>query len=371
MNRFLKLSYYAAITIGSLVVTTGDVFPLEQPQAAESRCTCICGSTCDQFTCPTATIKTSALVVALKALNKMPIDPDKDFPPGIATFTDGQREEYRREFAKNISCVFGCPVGWKLALSAASPTNPVLGYTEPSIGQLFAKMNICSSEVRIRNDFAVGAAHEVDCIIRVSNEAINSATTPEQIIENIDAVFPYLELPALYVETLAQLAGPGAPFFGNSLLTPLNGVARLGVLGKAIPVPGSRTTAKWIQTLMLVTGTETITTTNGPISRPFNNANYIEFALTLIRLLNKNGIRVKKGDLLSLGNLTGVNLFNPDELEIEATYTNLDPQGPVAMKIIVDNSNGLCIGSSAACPPPTPPVNSIFYFISQKYCSTK
>lgn len=365
MNRFLKLSCAALLAIGSIAFTAREALAQKQTQAASSNCACICGTTCDQFTCPTADIAISARVVALKALNRMPVDPNKDFPPTIAQFTDQQRELYRQEFAKNIACVFGCAAGWKLALSSASPTNPVLGYTQPSIGQLFSRMNIFGNEARVTSHYAVGAAHESDLIFRVSNEAINDATTAEQIIQNIDAVIPYIELPALYVLSLAEIAGPAAPFFGNGLLTPLNGAARLGMLGTPIPVPGIRTEAEWIAVLSSVTGQEETITTNGTITRPFNGSNYLTFALTLIELLNKNGIRVKKGDLLSLGNLTGVNLFQPNELEIIATYTTISPNGPVTMRLIIDDTNGLCIGDPTLCEN----ANSIIAFIEKKYCT--
>lgn len=350
MNKSLKKTLSILIAIAATGACSTEAKSHRAPkETISSRCACICKENCKCFSCPTADIVTSAQVVAMKALNKLPVDPNKDFPPNVANFTDSQREEYRREFAKNIECNFGCPIGWKLALGNASPTTPVLGYTEPSIGQLFTKMIICSTEALITNEFAVGAAHEVDVIIRVSNEAINGATEPEQIIENIDALFPFYELPAFYVPTIQEIAGPNAPFFGNALLTPLNAAARLGMIGNAIPVPGKRTTQEWIETLTRLTGTETIQTTTGTTVRQFGTANFMNYALTLITLLNKNGITVKKGDLLSLGNLTGTAPFQPTELKLSALYTNLDPDGPVTMTLLVGNVNGLCIGGSPLC----------------------
>ena len=361
MNVLMKFGYVTMLII--LHIVSMPIVAATPRLTADQRCNLICGTTCSNFTCPVADIATSARVVAIKALNRMPVDPNKDFPPNIAQFTDAQREEYRQEFAKNIACVFGMPVGWKLAASAATPASPVLGYTKPSIGQLFSRMNIFGSEARITNNYAVGAAHESDLIIRVSNEAINDATTPEDIIENIDAVIPYIELPALYVQTLAEIAGPEAPFSGNSLLTPLNAVARFGLLGSPIPVPGERTTDEWITALSSVTGQEETVTTTGAVVKPFNGADYLNFALRLISLLKQNGITVHKGELLSLGNLTGVNLFQPNELEIRATYDTISPDGPVTIKVIVDNQDGLCIGKENVCGQ-TP----LATFILKKYC---
>jgi hypothetical protein len=159
-------------------------------------CQRICGKTCDTFNCSAADIPTSALVTSIKALNRLPIDPVKDFPEGVASFTARQQEEYREEFTRNIACVLGNPVGWKLALSTASKQTPTLGYTEPIIGQLLNNMIICEANPVVFSNYATLPIHEVDLCFIVSNSAINQATTPQEILANIDAIIPCFELAA-------------------------------------------------------------------------------------------------------------------------------------------------------------------------------
>lgn len=294
-----------------------------------------------KFNCDTVDIRTSAKVVATKSLNRMPVDPDADFPVNILSLTDEEREQYRKLFVKGQAKVFGEPVGWKLALGTATPATPALGYTQPAIGQLLSRMIIRGSDVKIRNNYAVLPIYEVDLVFRVKSSAINHATTYEDIVRNIDGVYPFYELPAGYVPTILDLAGP--LLGGNSLLPMLNGAARLGVLGKRIPVPGKLCTADWVARLSDIAGEELVIKSSGNILRVFNNLNFLQFALTLIQQLNLRGLKARAGDILSLGNLTGTNLFDGTEEEMIARYDNIDPKGPVTLRLLVDNVNGLCI----------------------------
>ncbi len=209
-------------------------------------------------------------------------------------------------------------------------------------------MVICGPEAQIRNNYAILPLNEVDLFVRVKSTAINEATTAEEFVENIDAVFPAYELAAGYVPTINGLFGP--VLNGNGLLPLLNGAARLSVLGNAIPIPGTQTIAQWITTLSSIEGQEVVNTTEGPINRPFDTTvNFVTFGLILIAKLNEFGHTLKRGDILSLGTLTGVNQFNGTELQMVATYTNLDPEGPVTVKLVVDNENGLCLGDFSQC----------------------
>ena len=294
--------------------------------------------------CPRVGISVSAQVVALKVLHHMPLDPKSDFPIDTAVYTKEQQEDFRREFVGHLSEVFGNPVGWKLALSAADYDNPVLGYTQPAIGQLLDRMIIKGPEARIKNDYAILPFYEVDLFIRVSDDAINDATTPEDIISNIDAVIPAYELPGGFVRSLDELAGPKKD--GKGLIPLLNGLARLFVLGDEIPVPGSLSSEQWIERLNNVEGEERVITREKPITRPCKKAPFVTFALTLLSELRVRGHKVHKGDLLGLGFLTGVNKLIGTEREMIATYTNLDPAGPVAVKVIIDNEHGTCFGGA-------------------------
>src|SRR5690606_30123214 len=65
-------------------------------------------------------------------------------------------------------------------------------------------------------------------LVRVSDEKINGARTPEDVLAAIDLVIPLIELPDLMVQAPPKLNG--------AAVTAINVGARLGVMGAAIAV---------------------------------------------------------------------------------------------------------------------------------------
>ena len=351
-NNIILLPLYLFISSSLVLCSTNEIARFIKEKyctiSFAQHCACICADQCTTFECPEADISTSARVTAIKSLYRLPIDPVKDFPGNVANFTATQQEDYRAQFTRNSACALGNPVGWKLALGSATPANPTAGYTTPAIGQLLSKMIICGPNATISNNYAVLPFYEVDLLVRVSNIAINNATTPQQILENIDAVMPAYELAAGFTSSFDELVGPALG--GNSLLVLLNGAARLVVTGTPIPVLGSRTIKQWQEILSgNIQGKEVVSTRTTPLVSNFNNADFLLFAQRLINKLNEFGYEAKPGDLLSLGSLTGLTLFTGNETAMSATFTNLDPNGPVMVNLTVDNTNGVCLGDAFQC----------------------
>lgn len=351
MNLFARSLFLATLSMCTTLQSNSIAHFIEHKYCAErfsQNCCRVCANSCTTFSCGKRDVETSAVVNAIKALNGFPIDPVKDFPENIDSFTDQERADYRTEFTRNLACVLGSPVGWKLALGNASPTNPVLGYTQPAIGQLLDKMIICELAPTVNNKYASLPIVEVDLFVRVKDAAINQATTPEELIAHLESIFPGFELAAGYTSSLTDLAGP--ELGGNSLIPLLNGAARLAVLGEAIPISSQSSTA-WVALLSgALTGTEEIMRTTGPgTTRTFGSVNFIELLQVLLMKLQENGISVQKGDILSLGNLTGVNLYEGNEVRFEATYDNLNPDGPLTVSVQFSTDTGLCIGNAGSC----------------------
>ena len=69
-------------------------------------------------------------------------------------------------------------------------------------------------------------------LVRVSSTAINRATTPLQVLNSIDRVVPYIELPDLMVEDPKTLNGAS--------VEAINVGSRLGVMGDTISIPPLR-----------------------------------------------------------------------------------------------------------------------------------
>jgi 2-keto-4-pentenoate hydratase len=77
-------------------------------------------------------------------------------------------------------------------------------------------------------DFGARPVFEADLLVVVKDAAIHQAKTHLEVLKSLSLVIPFIELPDLLVAEGEKLSGP--------LLVSLNVGARLGVVGKSIPV---------------------------------------------------------------------------------------------------------------------------------------
>ncbi|HMZ86671.1 MAG TPA: fumarylacetoacetate hydrolase, partial [Giesbergeria sp.] len=124
----------------------------------------------------------------------------------------------------------GKVVGYKAGL-----TNPAVqkrfNTDKPVWGKLYEGM-IEQSGASVPAAFGARPLFEADMLVRVKDAAINQASTPYEVLQHIDQVIPFIELPDLVVQAPAQLNGPG--------VAAINVGARLGVAGQPIAVPATR-----------------------------------------------------------------------------------------------------------------------------------
>ncbi|MGE8319048.1 MAG: 2-keto-4-pentenoate hydratase [Comamonas sp.] len=122
------------------------------------------------------------------------------------------------------------PVGYKAGL-----TNPAVqkrfGTDHPVWGVLYDGM-LLQSGAKVPAAFGARPLFEADMLVRVSSTAINQAATPAEVLEAIDRIVPFIELPDLVVAEPGKLNGAG--------VEAINVGARLGVMGEPIPVPRYR-----------------------------------------------------------------------------------------------------------------------------------
>lgn len=187
---------------------------------------------------------------------------------------------------------YGKSIGYKAAL-----TNPalqkLLNYPNPVRGTLFGKM--LQDGAVIPASFASQPRFEADIVVEVANDGINQATTPLEALRHISRIYPFIELPDMIVENPRKLTGPNLVY--------LNAGARLGVLGAPIEV---KATPELIEALANMTvrladqdGKELDANKGTAIlGQPLNAV------LWLVKDLKASGIRLKKGDLLSLGSFS-------------------------------------------------------------------
>lgn len=124
----------------------------------------------------------------------------------------------------------GKVIGYKAGL-----TNPAVqkrfNTDKPVWGKLYEGM-VLPSGATVDAAFGARPLYEADMLVRVKSAAINHAKTPMDVLESVDQIIPFIELPDLMVQAPPKLNGAG--------VTAINVGARLGVAGAPIAVPAYR-----------------------------------------------------------------------------------------------------------------------------------
>lgn len=235
----------------------------------------------DAPTCPSQA-EIAAKVQRYLALQTVPM-PD-------AGMTMAGAECGARKFVAALAPTHGKVVGYKAGL-----TNPAVqqrfGLTAPLKGTLLAGMMLDDgAEVPAR--FGARPFLEPDLVVEVGSSAIHDARTPLEVLKTLRSVRPFIELPDTLVEDPSKITGP--------VLVANNVGARLGVLGKPVPVRADQAFADALKTMRVRTADDTgrelgAAPGTAILGDPLNAA------IWLAAELRKEGITLKSGDLLSLG----------------------------------------------------------------------
>jgi 2-keto-4-pentenoate hydratase len=199
----------------------------------------------------------------------------------------------RRRLVEKLEAHENRIVGYKAGL-----TNRTLqerfGATSPVRGVLLEKM-LLTGGADVPFDFGARPMFEADLLVVVKDAAIHKATTHVDVLRSLSMIVPFIELPDLLVAEGEKLSAP--------LLASLNVGARLGVVGKGIPVQATPAFAEALATMRVIVtdrdGKELASGTGAAIlDHPLNAV------LWLVQDLEKSRIKLKAGDLLSLGSFT-------------------------------------------------------------------
>jgi 2-keto-4-pentenoate hydratase len=242
--------------------------------------------------------------------------PALDPPPTL-----DQAMKIQTEYNRAIMPTFGKVVGYKAGL-----TNPniqkAFGVSAPVRGTLMEKM-LLKSGATIEAAFGARPLYEGDLILRVGSENINAAATPMDALRAIDAAIPFIELPDLVYAKDVKINGP--------LLAAVNVAARYGIVGEPIPIEA---TPEWMERLKnfkcQIYDKEGTMLVEAPGSSLMDHP--IHVVLWIRDSLRADGIRLKKGDLLSLGTITKLTPTAPGTV-VRARYVGLDPKGPVEISV--------------------------------------
>lgn len=196
----------------------------------------------------------------------------------------------KRKLGGQLGRVLGDPVGYKAGL-----TNPALqkrfGVDGPKWGYMFDR-NLVDIVAQLPHDFGARPLYEADLIVEVKDAGLADAATPLEALAHLSAVVPFIELPDLMLEGSFS----GANFVATNI------AFRGGVLGMELPVQATQAFADALQNMTVVMvdeadGSRELGRGQGAalMGHPLNAA------IWLARELKKDGITLKKGDLLSLG----------------------------------------------------------------------
>ncbi|TAG25999.1 MAG: fumarylacetoacetate hydrolase [Burkholderiales bacterium] len=218
--------------------------------------------------------------------------------------------------------------GAKLVGYKAGLTNPAVqkrfNATQPVWGKLYENM-LLKDGTAVDAAFGARALFEADMLVRVSSEAINSAKTPMDVLNAIDQIIPFIELPDLVVQAPPRLNG--------AAIQAINVGARLGVLGQPIASPAMR--AEKYQMLDALRDMQvTMTDAAGANLGGGKGSDILEHPLNavvwLAQALAKEGQSMKVGQLISLGSFSP--LVPPKAgMKVTVTYAGLPGAKPVSV----------------------------------------
>lgn len=243
--------------------------------------------------------------------------------PNFAHLSEQDAACTRARFNKLLAAHFGKVVGYKAGLTNAAVQKKFHTH-EPTWGVLYQGM-IQPNGYTTAPDYGARPLFEADMLVRVKDDGINRARTPEEVMEHIDQVVPFIELPDLIVQAPPKLDGAG--------VNAINVGARLGVAGVPLAVPGDRMD-RYVLLAQLGTMTVQVTDQQGQVIGTGKGSDLLDHPLNavvwLAQALHKAHLRMQPGDLISLGSFSP--LMPPKAgLSVTVHYEGLAGAQPVTV----------------------------------------
>ena len=197
-----------------------------------------------------------------------------------------------------LSEELGPPVGYKAGLTSPA-TQERFGVSSPLHGVLLRDM-LLEDGATVPAAFGARPIVEADLVVVVGDAAINDAQTPEEVLEHVSAVHPFIELADLVV-------AEGEPL-DASVIAAIDVGARQGVLGEAIE-PTADMAATLASMTVRLEGPDGGTLSEAP------GAAILGHPLEAVTFLTGAGIALEPGDVISLGS------FGPPQQPAPGTFT--------------------------------------------------
>jgi 2-keto-4-pentenoate hydratase len=226
----------------------------------------------------------------------------------------------RRRLVERLESSDNRIVGYKAGLTNAK-IQAQFGVSSPVRGVLLEKM-LLADGADVPADFGARPVFEADLMVVVKDAAIHKAKTHLDVLRSLSRVVPFIELPDLVVAEGEKLSAP--------LIVSLNAGARLGVVGKGIPVEPTERFAAVLAAMRVV-----VTDQNGRELASGKGAAILDHPLNavqwLVQDLEKSRITLRPGDLLSLGSFTAPLTPRPG-LAVTVRYEGLPGNPAVSVR---------------------------------------
>lgn len=230
----------------------------------------------------------------------------------------------RTEFDRHLRADVGAVIGYKVALTSQAMQRR-FNTDRPIWGRLYAG-SLSGSGVAKGVAYGTHPRFEADLMVRVRDEAINQATTPDEVLAQLESVIPFIELPDLLVTSPQLLTA--------HQLTAVNAGARAGVTGRPIAVPASASGRHALE-VGLREMRVTMRDGHGKVlsegrGRDMLGGHPLLSVPWLAQALAREGERLRPGDLVSLGSFSP--LMKPEPgLRIWVSYEGLPGAQPVTV----------------------------------------
>jgi len=215
-------------------------------------------------------------------------EPVRGLPAGLS-LQDGAC--IRQQLVAALTPVLGPVAGYKAALTSAAARKR-FGHAGPLRGVLLRGMLRPAGSAPVDVRYGARPVIESDLLVEVADEAINDARTLMDVLAALGPVYPFVELADLVV-------AEGEPL-DAALIVAINAGARAGIHGHPQRVVATEAYLAALRDMRVVmtdeSGHELAAAVGASLlGHPLNAV------LWLVADLRREGLRLKRGDLLSLG----------------------------------------------------------------------
>jgi 2-keto-4-pentenoate hydratase len=197
----------------------------------------------------------------------------------------------QQKVVRYLQQAFGPVAGYKAGLTNPA-TQKRFGADAPVAGVLFKNL-LLTSPAKLPAQFGARPLFEADLLVEVKDARIMQARMQADLLKHLKAVIPFIELPDLAFADMRQANA-------NSI-TVINVGARQGVLGKPLPMTAELVPLlASMQVKLLDDSGAQLDSAPGTsiLDHPLNAV------LWLVQEMQRRGINLKAGDLLSLGSFS-------------------------------------------------------------------